>query len=476
MRRIFSNYLYNLIYQLATFIIPIIIIPFVIERLGPKNLGIDAYTLSVMGFFIVFANFGIGTYATRRIAVIRENRELLKKETYSVLLIKFVFTFFSFIGLLVFSFNSEYQNFFLLQFIYFFGSTLFDVNWYYAGLEKFKLIVLRNLFTKVVGATLIIFLIDDNQDLWKYILINGLVIILPNFYFFIKIIIELGKPDIKSLSIKDYKNDLKIIITFFMLSLSSYFYINIDKIIMESYSKIYELGVYSQVFKLIFAIIAPLTALGTILMPFFSNYSVSKSYDYIHFQLLRSANFTAIISIGMFFGYQALIVEIIEIFFGNEYLKYIEVFKISGFLIIIAGLYNFLIQQILFPNNEEKKYLLVLSSIAIAKTLVLIIVVPSYSITIIMLVYIIFEFILLFICGFIVRRHINFNNIILDIDFIKIIFSAFLMYFFIISMNMNLIIEISIGIIIFFISLLIFKEKMITLFKNKFIIFFKNRE
>lgn len=474
MKRIFSNYIYNLIYQLTTFIIPIVIIPIVIERLGPKNLGIDAYTLSIVGFFVVFANFGINTYATRRIAVIRDNNILLKKETYSILLLKFIFTFLSFIGLVIFSLNNEYKIFFLFQFIYFFGSTIFDVNWYYAGLEKFKLIVLRNLFIKFTGAILIIFLIDDDHDLWKYILINGFVIILPNVYFFIILILQLGKPVIKLSNMKDYKNDFKNLITFFILSLSSYYYINIDKVVMEKYSEILELGIYTQIFKLIFAIIAPLTALGTILMPFFSNNN-GTSNEYRQLQLYRSANFITIISFGMFFGYQSLVEDIIKLFFGKEYLLYIDVFRVSGFLIIIAGLYNFLIQQLLLPNNKEKKYLLSMSLIAIAKTGVLLFVVPRYGLVTIMGVYIISEVVLLLICGYVVRRYIIYKVIFKNIDFLKITLSSAVMFIFITFINLSLLLKIIIGIIVFFTTLVILKEKLITFFTKKFIDFIKSR-
>src|SRR6476620_2290756 len=84
MKRIIHNYLYNLGYQLITLVIPFITIPYITRVLGPENLGIESYTLSVVSIFIAFATAGTTVYATRVVASLRDKREELNKEVYNV--------------------------------------------------------------------------------------------------------------------------------------------------------------------------------------------------------------------------------------------------------------------------------------------------------------------------------------------------------------------------------------------------------
>lgn len=64
----------------------------------------------------------------------------------------------------------EYKVYFALQFLYVI-SGVFDINWFYFGIEKFKLTVTRNTIIKVLTVVLILLLVKDKNDLSVYIVI-----------------------------------------------------------------------------------------------------------------------------------------------------------------------------------------------------------------------------------------------------------------------------------------------------------------
>ena len=55
-----KNFLWNMGYQVFVLLLPIITIPYVSRVLGPTGIGINAYTNSVVQYFILFGIFDNG--------------------------------------------------------------------------------------------------------------------------------------------------------------------------------------------------------------------------------------------------------------------------------------------------------------------------------------------------------------------------------------------------------------------------------
>lgn len=60
-----------------------------------------------------------------------------------------------------------------IQFFYVL-SGLFDISWFYFGIEKFKLTVTRNVTIKIINVICVFAFVRDANDLWKYCLIMAL--------------------------------------------------------------------------------------------------------------------------------------------------------------------------------------------------------------------------------------------------------------------------------------------------------------
>lgn len=80
--KVIRNYLYNASYQLLLVLLPLVTATYISRVLGNAGVGINAYTSSIISYFVLFANVGINLYGNRQIAYLRNDR---KKNVTSLL-------------------------------------------------------------------------------------------------------------------------------------------------------------------------------------------------------------------------------------------------------------------------------------------------------------------------------------------------------------------------------------------------------
>ena len=68
-----KNYLYNVICELVTTLIPLITTPYVTRILGRGGMGSYQYVLTIASYFVLFANFGVKAYGNRCIAQAKDD-------------------------------------------------------------------------------------------------------------------------------------------------------------------------------------------------------------------------------------------------------------------------------------------------------------------------------------------------------------------------------------------------------------------
>ena len=105
-----KNFLYNLVYQIFIFIIPLFTIPYVSRVLGANNIGIYAYTYSIISYFMLAAMLGINNYGSREIAKAGENIKLRSQKFFSIYFLQLICTVIMCILFILFYFIREYDN------------------------------------------------------------------------------------------------------------------------------------------------------------------------------------------------------------------------------------------------------------------------------------------------------------------------------------------------------------------------------
>ena len=264
-----KNYIYNVIYQILILIIPLITMPYSSRVLGADGIGIYSYTYSIVYYFMLVAMLGLNHYGNRTIAKARDNKEELSKEFFSIYIFQLftstimVLLYFIYVTF----FNVEYKTIAYIQIMYVIAS-MFDVNWFFFGMEKFKLTITRNTIIKVLSLVLIFTFVKTPDDVWKYTAILAGSTLLSNLMLLV-VLKKYVKP--ARISKKDIIKHVKPNLVMFLPVIAVSIYKMMDKIMLGTISDVSEVGYYENAEKITNVSLTLITALGTVMLPRVSN-------------------------------------------------------------------------------------------------------------------------------------------------------------------------------------------------------------
>ena len=347
-----KNFLYNLVYQIFIFIIPLFTIPYVSRVLGANNIGIYAYTYSIISYFMLAAMLGINNYGSREIAKAGENIKLRSQKFFSIYFLQLICTVIMCILFILFYFIIEYDNkkILLIQFIYLI-SCAFDINWYFFGVEKFKITISRNIIIKIISLILIVFLVKLNNDLWKYTLILSLSTLISQLYLWLFIRKEVKY---EKVSVKEIFSHLKKCLILFIPVIAYSVYRIMDKTMIGYFSNTFQLGNYENAEKIITIPISFITALGTVMLP-----HMAKTDDY-SFSKKITDSFK--LCFFMLFPISVCLLVIADdfstVFFGNEFIYSANLIKILIRTVLFSGVTNVVRANYLIPKSKDRVYVI----------------------------------------------------------------------------------------------------------------------
>ena len=160
-----SNFAYLSVVQLGNMILPLIILPFLLNRLGIDNYGLVVFSQSIAAYFAVFMRFGFNTYATQQVSRFSENKSKLNEIFINVIFLELLFFLIS-IGVMLgyfYIFPVKYNEVYIYSLIASFIESLLPI-WYFQGIERMKYITLINLIAKVISLICILLFVDNSLD------------------------------------------------------------------------------------------------------------------------------------------------------------------------------------------------------------------------------------------------------------------------------------------------------------------------
>lgn len=349
-----KNYIYNLVYQILTILLPIVTTPYLSRVLGAENIGIYSYTYSITTYFIIIGSMGISLYGQREIAYLQNDKYKRSKTFWEIAILKFLTTSIS-LAVFFFAFimGTQYNFYYALLSLNLL-STAIEIIWFFQGLEEFKKTVTRNILVKLFCFAAIFIFVKNSDDLWKYFLIYGLSEVLGNITLWVYLPKYICKVKLRNLNIIKH---IKPTLALFIPQISSQIYAMLDKTMLgnASNSKI-EVGYYEQAQKIINLCVAVVTSLGIVLIPrianVFSTGNIKKLKEYIS----KSFKFTYFLALPMIFGIFIVADEFVPIFFGNGYERVSTILKVISPIILLTGMTNVIGKQFLLPTKKEKIY------------------------------------------------------------------------------------------------------------------------
>ena len=97
--------------QFASYILPLITLPYLTYVLGPDKFGLTQYAISLITYFQMFTDYGFNLSATRELAIVREDKKKVSEIFSTVMFIKLMLTVVSFVALLaIVTFIPKFSN------------------------------------------------------------------------------------------------------------------------------------------------------------------------------------------------------------------------------------------------------------------------------------------------------------------------------------------------------------------------------
>lgn len=352
-----KNYIYNLIGQILILITPLITTPYISRVLGPANIGIYSYTLSISIYFIILGNLGYPLYGQREIAYLSGDHKQINEVFYEIFygqLLTLGIAFLCYFVFVVFM-TSDYQDIYMAQGIGVFAS-LINISWLYQGCEEFRIIVVRNLFVKAFFIAFLFLLVREQNDLLIYTLIINFANLFGNLLMFwnIQKYITVSPFHIHIAS----KNIWKHIKPAFILGIPFYItsiYGVLDKTMIGKLTGNYaEVGFFEQSQKIVLLAITIITSLGTVVMPRFSSEIGKNHLDEVAKLLNDCLIIVLFLAMPIMSGLIAISDNLVPWFFGPGYDKVSSLLILFSPLAVIMGLSNILGNQYMVAGRKER--------------------------------------------------------------------------------------------------------------------------
>lgn len=367
--------------QVTNYLLPIILIPFLLQVLGIENFGKVSFAQAVISYLIVIAEYGHNLIATREIATARHDLEKVSQIFSSVIVTKVLLVMAALLLLIltmqVFP-KIKYENS-----LYFFGFTMvlgqaFLPVWLFQGMEKMQFLTYQNIISKLLVVVLIFTCIKNEADYALVLLIYGLGNLASSLISIFVAINTLKVRFIKP-SGDAILTNLKSGFPVFLSSFSINSYINSNLLVLGFFASDKLIGIYSvaekilQVFRQILGVFSQavyprvcqlVLVGGSSLLKFFKNV-------YLPFLLL-----ILVCSVILFFISEKLSFLVMKE--DSELL--VRLIEIISFVPVIICL-NIPFYQTLVATNKTNQYSRVIISGAVMSLLLNFFLTRSFSVT-----------------------------------------------------------------------------------------------
>ena len=354
MGRLKQNIMYNFIYQILIMVLPFITAPYLSRKIGASGVGVYSFSQTVATYFTYITTLGLSNYGNRSIASVQNDREKRSKsfsEIYCMQALCFLVSIILYAVYIIFFSVDKIAALIMSIWVV---SSLFDINWLFFGLEKFKLTVIRNTLIKVLSVGCIFLFVKSKDDIYIYILIMALSTFLSQvcLWPYVKQDIDFTLP-----RWCDIKKHIKPNLILFLPVISVSLYRMMDKIMLGYMCTMEEVGFYENAEKIISMVQSLIVAVGTVMLPRMTSiYSSEKENQGNHYFDLSMTAVIVYVSAAAF-GLLSIKDVFTRVYFGSGFERTSEILALLTITLIFFGAGNVLRTQYIIPKKEDEIYI-----------------------------------------------------------------------------------------------------------------------
>lgn len=349
-----KNYIYNMVAQVLTIIVPLITTPYVSRILEADGLGAYSYTYSIVSYFCIFARMGLDVYGQLKIAQHSQNLTERSNIFWGVFAAKALLTGIvcGFYFLMIYR-SAEYKRLYLALTLCLIAQLL-DISWFYQGLEEFGKTVVRNCVTKLISVIMIFLLIRQKSDLVLYVVIVQGALALGNAALWFGLSKDVQRPERGSLRILWH---LKSNLIYFIPTIATSIYTMLDRSMIGWITgSEFQNGYYEQAHKIEQILVTVITSLSMVTLPRLKYMFCSGDETGAKKIIDNSTKFVSMISLPMMMGVAVVAPYLIPWFLGDGYEQCISLLQIFAVLMPVVGLNNVVGKQCLMATERQKYY------------------------------------------------------------------------------------------------------------------------
>ncbi|MBR6858651.1 MAG: flippase [Bacteroidales bacterium] len=369
MPRITTNFIYNVALTLSTYLINLVLFPYVSRVLGVDMVGKVGFVNETISYFSLFAILGIPTVGIREIAACGNDRERRSRVFSSLLVLlagltAVVMVVYLAAIFIVNRFQAD-RNLFIIGA----GTLLFTsflIEWFYQGLENFRYITIRSILVKLVYALAVFLSVRHPADYVRYFTLTVLAVVV-NAAINVGYSRRFASFSFRNLDLRAYFKPL-FSLGLYKVMISMYTTFNV--VYLGFVSTETEVGYYYASKKLFYILLGLFSAFATVMMPRMSSLAEKGEKEQFHRKVGQMFDLVFAIAIPMVIYLVLMASKIIGLMSGFGYEGAVLPMRIISPVLLLSSMAQIWVIQILLPLRKDR--IILLSSIIGAATGILV--------------------------------------------------------------------------------------------------------
>ena len=357
-----SNIFHAFLTKGINFLVPLLLMPFILRVFGVENFGEYFYAQSVLQTYALFIDFGFVVTAVKAISNSEEDNNERNKTASFVIVFKLILTLISVVFFFGYFFLEGFNanNFYLFLFV--FLSFCFQINlpiWFFQGIQKNSIFSLVNLISKIILLCFVFFTINKNSPLFLIPLYEAIAYLVALILSFL-IMVYFQKFSFIKFKIKQFKTLLFESFQIFFISILNWAIVSGSIIILKKRVSDIEFGIFSAYSRLAYYVFAIVQPLNQALLPFFAKLFSKKSKE-AAFELFQKSLWVLVAFILFILISSSIGIKYINAYlFGNSNLEQLAEFRMVFYTLIVwvgfVLINSFISTQFLVTQNKSVIY------------------------------------------------------------------------------------------------------------------------
>lgn len=401
------NFAYSALNNVLRVLFPLITAPYVTRVLAPDDLGLYAFGFSNATYFALFAALGIPYYGAREIAKVKHDTaqtnelfsELFTIAVMATLLMTVTYLF------CIFGIEQYRQNysFFLLVGLVLYCSPL-NIDWFYEGIENFKVITIRSVVIRILSIIMLFVLVRTKDDLYWYAIITVSTILLSDLWNFV-MLLKSGYS--VRLKLTGLRRHIKPLMLLFVSTIAVSIYTMLDKVMLGLLAPYQQVAYYHYAMEISKMLLTVITSLSVVALPRISSYIESRETEKIEQLIRKSCSLVVFLSVPICVCIILIAPVGLPLFLGNHYVASVLPLQILSLLLILIGLNNIFAIQCLVAFGFDKLFLYSILTGAVSNFLLNLYLIPYWGAVGASVASVVAEFLVLIVAFCFVRQKIK---------------------------------------------------------------------